>query len=163
MKQAALTAISVQASPDDIRDLKEIFKSLDKNGDGSLTLEELRVGLQGKENGETLLDLLKSADTDNSGEINYTEFIAATIDVNIFMRQDYLRTAFEMFDADGSGKIDNDEVKALLQGDELQNLCSVDAIKTAMDEIDVNGDGEIDFEEFMQMMQKATADDLKQE
>ena len=104
----------MQASPDDIRDLKEIFKSLDKNGDGSLTLEELRVGLQGKENGETLLNLMKSADTDNSGEINYTEFIAATIDVNIFMRQDYLRTAFEMFDADGSGKIDNEEVKALL-------------------------------------------------
>jgi calcium-dependent protein kinase len=114
MKQAALTAISVQASPEDILDLKDLFKSLDKNGDGSLTLEELRVGLAGKENGETLLNLMKSADTDNSGEINYTEFIAATIDVNIFMRQDYLRTAFEMFDADNSGKIDNEEVKALL-------------------------------------------------
>jgi len=95
---------------------------------------------------------MKSADTDNSGEINYTEFIAATIDVNVFMRQDYLRTAFNMFDADGSGKIDNEEVKALLQGEELQNLCSSEAIKTAMDEIDTNGDGEIDFEEFMQMM-----------
>lgn len=57
---------------------------------------------------------MKSADTDNSGEINYTEFIAATIDANVFMRGDYLRTAFEMFDADGSGKIDNEEVKALL-------------------------------------------------
>jgi calcium-dependent protein kinase len=114
MKQAALTAISVQASPDDIRELKELFKNLDKNGDGSLTLEELRVGLQGKENGETLLSIMESADTDNSGEINYTEFIAATIDANLFMREDYLRTAFEMFDADGSGKIDNEEVKALL-------------------------------------------------
>ena len=147
-----MTAISVQASPDDIPELKELFKTLDKNGDGSLTLEELRVGLEGKENGATLLHIMKSADTDNSGEINYTEFIAATIDANVFMRQDYLRTAFEMFDADGSGKIDNEEVKALLQGDELQNLCSPDAIKTAMEEIDTNGDGEIDFEEFMQMM-----------
>lgn len=109
-----MTAISVQASPDDIRELKELFKNLDKNGDGSLTLEELRVGLQGKENGETLLSIMESADTDNSGEINYTEFIAATIDANVFMREDYLRTAFEMFDADGSGKIDNEEVKALL-------------------------------------------------
>ena len=45
MKQAALTAISVQASPDDIRELKELFQSLDKNGDGSLSFEELRVGL----------------------------------------------------------------------------------------------------------------------
>lgn len=161
MKQAALTAISVQASPDDIRELKELFKTLDKNGDGSLTLEELRVGLQGKENGDTLLHIMKSADTDGSGEINYTEFIAATIDANIFLREDYLRTAFEMFDADKSGKIDNEEVKALLQGDELQNLCSPEAIKTAMEEIDTNGDGEIDFEEFMCMMQKATEHDIK--
>lgn len=42
MKKAALTAISVQVSPDDIRELKELFMSLDKNGDGSLTMEELR-------------------------------------------------------------------------------------------------------------------------
>jgi len=45
MKQAALTAISVQASPEDIRELKDLFKSLDRNGDGSLTLDELKVGL----------------------------------------------------------------------------------------------------------------------
>lgn len=68
--------------------------SLDVNGDGSLTIEELTKSLKGKENGETILELMKSADTDGSGEINYTEFLAATIDANIFMREDYLRTAF---------------------------------------------------------------------
>ena len=67
---------------------------LDDNGDGSLTLDELAKGLQENQNGEHLLELLKSADTDGSGEINYTEFIAATIDANVFMREDYLRTAF---------------------------------------------------------------------
>ena len=59
MKKAALTAISVQASPDDIRELKDLFKSLDQNGDGSLTMDELRVGLTGKENGESLLHIMK--------------------------------------------------------------------------------------------------------
>ena len=89
-----MTAISVQASPDDIRELKELFMSLDVNGDGSLTIEELTKSLKGKENGETILELLKSADTDGSGEVDYTEFLAATIDANVFMREDYLRTAF---------------------------------------------------------------------
>jgi len=136
LQQAALTAISVQTSPDDIRDLKDLFISLDKNGDGNLTLDELRIGLQGKENGETLLSLLQAADTDGSGEINYTEFIAATLDANIFMREDYLRTAFKMFDTDNSGKIDNEEVVNLLSGEDLMNLVSQDAIKQAMTEID---------------------------
>ena len=149
LKQAALTAISVQASPDDIKELKQLFMSLDVNGDGSLTLEELRKGLEGKENGEELLAIMQGADTDGSGEINYTEFLAATIDGNVFMREDYLRQAFNMFDKDGSGKIDNEEVIALLSGEDLGTHVSKNAINAAMKEIDANGDGEIDFEEFM--------------
>ncbi len=53
-----MTAISVQASPEDIRELKDLFKVLDVNGDGSLSLEELKKGLAGKENGANILDLL---------------------------------------------------------------------------------------------------------
>ena len=58
LKQVALTAISVQASPDDIKELKDLFKVLDVNGDGSLSLDELKKGLAGKENGENILQLL---------------------------------------------------------------------------------------------------------
>ena len=65
-----------------------------------------------------------------------------------------------MFDKDGSGKIDNEEVVALLQGEDLKNLVTKEAIQSAMKEIDANGDGEIDFEEFMQMMKKAAASDF---
>lgn len=82
------------------------------------------------------MELLIAADTDGSGEINYTEFIAATIDSNIFLREDYLKAAFRMFDKDGSGKIDNDEVVALLRGEDLSNFVSKDAISNAMKEID---------------------------
>lgn len=45
MKKAALTAISVLVSPDDIKELKTVFRSLDKNGDGTLTFDELKKGL----------------------------------------------------------------------------------------------------------------------
>ena len=40
--------------------------------------------------------MLKAADTDESGESNYTEFLAATIDERIYLLEDYLRTAFSM-------------------------------------------------------------------
>ena len=65
------------------------------------------------------------------------------------MREDYLKTAFNMFDKDNSGKIDSQEVVALLSDEELGNFVSANSIQIAMKEIDANGDGEIDFEEFM--------------
>ena len=45
IQQAALTAIACQVSSDDIKDLRDLFISLDKNGDGSISLDELKDGL----------------------------------------------------------------------------------------------------------------------
>ena len=110
VKQAALMAIAVQSDPKDIQELKEIFEELDKNGDGNINFVELQQGLGKRENAADLLEVLKAADTDNSGTINYTEFLAATMNTQTFLREDYLKTAFQMFDQDGSGKIDRDEL-----------------------------------------------------
>jgi|TARA_B110000305_G_C19123442_1_gene485405 Ca2+-binding EF-hand superfamily protein len=50
-----LTAIAVHASPEDIKQLTETFKALDKNGDGTITFDEMKAGLGHKENAESLL------------------------------------------------------------------------------------------------------------
>lgn len=106
---------------------------------------------------------MQAADTDHSGTINYTgkllviyilEFIAATIDAQIFMREDSLRTAFQMFDVDNSGKIDATEVRALLEGEDFKDQISKDQLNKIIKEVDANGDGEIDFEEFLSMMRQ---------
>ncbi len=44
------------------------------------------------------------------------------------MREDYLKTAFNMFDKDNSGKIDSQEVVALLSDEELGNFVSANSI-----------------------------------
>jgi calcium-dependent protein kinase len=55
LKQAALTAISVQVSPDEIKELKDLFIAIDVNGDGSLSLEEIKAGLKGKANADNIM------------------------------------------------------------------------------------------------------------
>jgi Ca2+-binding EF-hand superfamily protein len=72
MKQVALMAIAVQSDPADIEELKMIFEELDVNGDGNINFDELTKGLHGRENAENLLAVLKGADVDGSGTINYT-------------------------------------------------------------------------------------------
>lgn len=145
-------AIAVQTDPQDIVDLKNMFMELDKNGDGSITFEELQSGLGKKENAAELLEVLKGADTDNSGTINYTEFLAATMSAQTFMREEYLKAAFRMFDSDDSGKIDAGELNNLLAGEEFKDVYTQEQLQQAIKEVDENGDGEIDFDEFMQMM-----------
>ena len=44
------------------------------------------------------------------------------------MKEEYLKAAFEMFDKDGSGSIDNNEVLELLNNEELRGLASKEAI-----------------------------------
>lgn len=100
---------------------------------------------------------MRAADTDKSGTVDYTEFIAATLDAQFTNNEKYLKAAFDMFDVDGSGSIDSKEVLQLLNGDGIEKLASKEAISKAIKEIDENGDGEIDFAEFKLMMKKANA------
>lgn len=65
-------AIAVQSDPNDIAELKEIFQTIDKDGNGTITFEELQGALGERENGDQILELLRGADTDNSGSIDYT-------------------------------------------------------------------------------------------
>lgn len=51
------------------------------------------------------------ADVDNSGTIDYGEFIAATLHLNKVDREDHLFAAFSYFDKDGSGYITQDELQ----------------------------------------------------
>ena len=50
-------------------------------------------------------DIFKKIDTDNSGNIEYTEFISASIEKNVYMNEQKLRDAFNLFDTDKNGKI----------------------------------------------------------
>ena len=66
-----------------------------------------------------------------------------------FLKENYLKTAFRMFDKDNSGKIDSTEIGALLSGEEFKDVYTKGQLEAAIKEVDANGDGEIDFEEFM--------------
>ena len=51
------------------------------------------------------------ADVDNSGTIDYKEFIAATLHLNKVEKEDHLFAAFSYFDKDSSGYITIDELQ----------------------------------------------------
>ena len=74
------------------------------------------------------------------------------MDATTFLRDNYLKTAFQMFDRDGSGKIDSSELHQLLAGEEFRDVYTQEQLQQAIAEVDANGDGEIDYVEFKEMM-----------
>jgi calcium-dependent protein kinase len=74
LKKVALTFIASQLSESEILELNALFNKLDKNGDGVLTLEELKAGLGevNEKSAKEFKGIMDSMDTDKSGTINYT-------------------------------------------------------------------------------------------
>jgi len=154
LKKAALHVIASQLGETQIKALRETFMALDGNGDGLLTVAEMKEGLTKcglKEIPPDLQQIMEEVDSDGSGVIDYTEFLAASLDKNVYMKEDVCWQAFRIFDRNGDGKICKDEIAMVLNDEGVKNSAAAD-MADIMKEIDKNGDGEIDFEEFMAMM-----------
>ncbi|KAF7818880.1 calcium-dependent protein kinase 26-like [Senna tora] len=153
LKKMAIRVIAENLSEEEIAGLKEMFKMIDTDNSGQITFEELKNGLKrfgANLNESEIQNLMQAADVDKSGTIDYKEFIAATLHLNKFEREDHLAAAFSYFDKDGSGYITQDELQLACQELGMQDLLLEEIIREA----DQDNDGQIDYKEFVAMMQK---------
>ena len=75
------------------------------------------------------------------------EFLAATIETHVQLREEMYVEAFEQLDADGTGFISKQNLKELL-GDDYDER----TVNGMIEEVDTKDNGRIDIEEFLQMM-----------
>jgi len=162
MGKAALTVIATELSEESLKDLKEMFIALDADNDGTLTVEEMRQGMVKagiKDIPPNLMEIMKEVDSDGSGVIDYTEFLAATLSRKQYMQEDIVWSAFRVFDLDGDGQITREELAQVLSGEAVKDVEAAlqvnrEEIEKIIAEVDEDGDGQISFQEFFQMMKK---------
>ncbi|KAL8468960.1 hypothetical protein ACS0TY_031965 [Phlomoides rotata] len=161
LKKLALKVIAQSLSEEEIKGLKAMFMNMDTDNSGSITYEELKIGLArlGSKLSETeVQQLMEAADVDGNGTIDYDEFITATMHRHKLERDEHLFSAFQYFDRDGSGYITRDELETAMKeygiGDEA-------TIKEIILEVDTDNDGRINYEEFCAMMRSGTTQQVK--
>jgi calcium-dependent protein kinase len=109
-------------STNDHQELMQTFKKFDKNGNGTISKEELLEGYRdlygNNRNVQEILqeveNIWNKIDLDGSGAIDYTEWAVGTINKANIITKQKLKKAFDMFDLDGSGKINALELKTVL-------------------------------------------------
>ena len=145
--------------------LRQAFSSFDRNGTGRITRQDFQSGIrQCHVRGATERDIdsmVNAMDPDNSGFIEYKEFIrqfggdtAALLKRITRELQDILRrnnaklsTAFRAFDRDRDGIITARDLRSGLR--ELGMDLSAHQIDDVMTQIDIDDDGYIDYDEFL--------------
>ncbi|XP_065000166.1 uncharacterized protein LOC135633995 isoform X1 [Musa acuminata AAA Group] len=136
---------------------KEVFSLFDKDGDGHITLEELRTIIRslGREPTlQELQDMIREVDVDGNGTIEFDEFMNViamrTKEAAEAEAEEELREAFKVFDIDNNGYISPSELMSVMTnlGEEVTKEIAAQMIM----EVDADGDGQVDFKEFSTLM-----------
>lgn len=89
----------------DLKKIRQTFASIDTDSSGNISIDELKLALEKYGINEETEHLMRDLDYNGDGEINFSEFVAATIDWEAYMTTENLWVAFDHFDTDGDGQI----------------------------------------------------------
>ncbi|XP_012523492.1 calmodulin isoform X2 [Monomorium pharaonis] len=158
-KRSSSSSKTPGISKSQMKEFREAFRLFDKDGDGTITKEELgRVmrSLGQFARAEELSTMLQEIDIDGDGNVSFEEFVEIVSNIggastaappDQDQEEQELRDAFRVFDKHNRGYITASDLRAVLQclGEDL----SEEEIEDMIKEVDVDGDGRIDFYEFV--------------
>eukprot|EP00347_Sterkiella_histriomuscorum_P016451 403353126 len=157
LQQAACLYIASQLlTRQELIKFKDIFNCFDINGDGIITLDELKelltqhLNLSKDRSNKEAYRILQNLDINQNGAVDFTEFVIAIVSTKDILTDDKLLNAFNMLDMDGNGRITKEDLQQVFKGSPEINQDQM--LDEMIQEADEKGEGEIAFQEFKKLM-----------
>ena len=90
---------------EELDQIKDHFLEIDKNGDGFLTLEDVKEVMKGNQHKEAAEKIFKLMDYEKNNVISYEEFIKAVIDRERLKNEENIKKCFDAIDRKNDGKL----------------------------------------------------------
>ena len=139
-----------------VKNLRQIFNALDKTGKGEISfsnLESMSSQLMNvlDINKEKLLKIFKSIDINKTGYVEYSEFLAAGLDVMLINEDKNIDMVFDFLDSDKDGYVKSSDLAKIFKGN--FGRMSIDS-NSIMEELHCNPNDKISKKEFLTAVQR---------
>ncbi|XP_067682347.1 uncharacterized protein [Haliotis asinina] len=135
-------------------EFKEAFSLFDKDGDGTITTNELGTVMRSLGQNPTeaeLQDMINEVDADGNGTIDFPEFLTMMArKMKETDSEEEIREAFRVFDKDGNGFISAAELRHVMTN--LGEKLTDEEVDEMIREADIDLDGQVKNEEFVKMI-----------
>lgn len=148
-EKAVLALVAHQKREQKVAELRQVFLTLDKEGNGTLSEAEITQGVKdaGIHMGaQEMHDIFAGIDTSADGKVHISEWLAATMEPSHLASEQAIKQVFDFFDMDRTGSISKEELSAVLG--------SADEAAQVMKDGDSSGDGTLSRTEFAALMEK---------
>ncbi|KAL9954182.1 hypothetical protein ACROYT_G041685 [Oculina patagonica] len=140
-------------TPDLVAEFREAFSLFDRDGDGTITTDELgtvmeSLGLSSDQ--DELNEMIREVDADGSGAVDFEEFCVLMQKKIAQEAQSEILELFSIWDLSGEGIIESGELKCLLN--RIPERLTRKEIDLLVDHADRKKNGKINFEEFVKML-----------
>jgi len=132
--------------------VKKTFQTIDLNGDGLISEDELFQALHAIDSSLTRQDaksIMLTVDANSNGVLEYDELLSSRINRKLISKEERMRKVFRCLDVDGSGTLTAQEIQGALMS--IHEGIDIKQCQKLIAEADKNNDNVIDYEEWIEV------------
>jgi len=167
LRRAVMQLLALELAPGDVADLRSTFLELASDGEGTVKFSEIKAAIRGgdgperdaktpsrklrRASTEKLKEVFRVMDSNGDDQVYYSDFLAATMNESLKLREDHIWAAFCRLDADNSGSISASDMKTAI-GETFEGLDTHLLMRDA--DLSPSAKGEIGFESFVRVLRE---------